>query len=383
MTDVALSLLDGIAALPLWALAIVVALAVTAESSLFVGLVVPGDIIVLLAASGGASPQRIVLLILAVAAGSVAGETIGYGIGRRWGGRVRTSRLGRALGDARWDKAADVLGRHGARAVFGARYVAALHAVLPVLAGTLEMPRRRFLSWSAAGALSWATIYVGAGAAAGASFRQAAEHLTTVTLAVVGLAAVIATVVHLRSKRQAAALDATPTAVAAPAETALAAAVEPAAVTAPPAGRLADRADAATRISAAGRIADASHPDAHTSATGRSFAAVGEAAGATTADQLTGARRDATADQVARTRRGAAVDGLRGRAADGRHQNVRWASAPAGMSGGNGGQGVPGRNRDDNGGGSEVRAAAAPPPTFVACCGCGCDDLRATDATAA
>src|ERR687898_1095310 len=70
MTDVALSLLDGIAALPLWALAIVVAVAVTAESSLFVGLVVPGDIIVLLAASGGASPQRIVLLILAVAAGS-------------------------------------------------------------------------------------------------------------------------------------------------------------------------------------------------------------------------------------------------------------------------------------------------------------------------
>ena len=92
MTDVALSLLDGIAALPLWALALVVALAVTAESSLFVGLVVPGDIIVLLAASGGASPQRIVLLILAVAAGSVAGEAIGYGIGRRWGGRVRTSR---------------------------------------------------------------------------------------------------------------------------------------------------------------------------------------------------------------------------------------------------------------------------------------------------
>jgi len=320
MTDVALSLLDGIAALPLWALAIVVALAVTAESSLFVGLVVPGDIIVLLAASGGASPQRIVLLILAVAAGSVAGETIGYGIGRRWGGRVRTSRLGRALGDARWDKAADVLGRHGARAVFGARYVAAVHAVLPVLAGTLEMPRRRFLSWSAAGALSWATIYVGAGAAAGASFRQAAEHLTTVTLAVVGLAAVIATLVHLRSKRRAAALDATPTAVAAPAETALA--------------------GVGTRVAAA---------------------------------------TIALAEPLAL----GTVDGVRGRAADGRHENVRWASAPAGMSGGNGGQGVPGRNRDDNGGGSEVRAAAAPPPAFVACCGCGCHDRRATDATAA
>jgi membrane-associated protein len=203
MTDAVLSLLDGIAGLPLWALAVVVALAVMAESSLLVGLVVPGDLIVLLAASSGGPLHRSALLVLAVAAGSVAGEAVGYLIGRRWGGRVRAGRLGRALGEPRWDRAGAVLERHGARAVFGARYVAAVHAVLPVVAGTLRMPPRRFLGWSGAGALSWAAVYVTAGAAAGASFRQAADDLTVVTLGVVGALALGAAALALRPRRAA------------------------------------------------------------------------------------------------------------------------------------------------------------------------------------
>jgi len=203
MTDAVLSLLDGVAGLPLWALAAVVALAVMAESSLLVGLVVPGDLIVLLAASSGGSVPRLALLVVAVAAGSLAGEAVGYLLGRRWGGRVRTGRLGRALGEQRWAKAGAVLERHGSRAVFGARYVAAVHAVLPVVAGTLRMPLRRFLGWSAMGALSWATIYVSVGAVAGASFRQAADDLTVVTLVVIGALAVGASALALRSRRAA------------------------------------------------------------------------------------------------------------------------------------------------------------------------------------
>jgi membrane protein DedA with SNARE-associated domain len=185
VTDTILSMLDGIAGLPLWALALAVALAVAAESSLLVGLIVPGDLIVLLAASGGSSAPRAVVLVVAVVAGSVAGETLGYGIGHRWGGRVRTSRLGQALGEERWDRAGRALHHRGGRAVFGARYVAAVHAVLPVAAGTLRMPIRKFLAWSTAGAVTWATLYVCVGAAAGASFREAGEHLAGATLAVV------------------------------------------------------------------------------------------------------------------------------------------------------------------------------------------------------
>lgn len=202
MTESVLSLLDGIAGLPLWALALAVALVVAAESSLLIGLIVPGDLIVLLAASGGGSAPRGAVLVVAVAAGSLAGEALGYAIGRRWGGRVRAGRFGRALGEHRWDRAGHALARHGGRAVFGARYVAAIHAVLPVAAGTLRMPVRKFLAWSAVGALSWAAIYVSVGAAAGASFREAGESLAGATLAVFGVAALAVTGVWFRNRHR-------------------------------------------------------------------------------------------------------------------------------------------------------------------------------------
>ena len=202
MTDAVLSLLDGIAGLPLWALVLAVALIVAAESSLLIGLIVPGDVAILLAASGSPSAPRAVVLVVAVTAGSVAGEMLGYAIGRRWGGRVRASRLGQALGEQRWDRAGHSLAHHGGRAVFGARYVAAVHAVLPVAAGTLRMPFRKFAIWSVAGALSWATLYVTVGAAAGASFREAGEHLAGATLAVFAVVAVAAATVWLRNRHR-------------------------------------------------------------------------------------------------------------------------------------------------------------------------------------
>ncbi len=202
MTDAVLSLLDGIAGLPLWALVVAVALIVAAESSLLIGLIVPGDVAILLAASGSPSAPRAVVLVVAVTAGSVGGEMLGYAIGRRWGGRVRASRLGQALGEQRWDRAGHSLAHHGGRAVFGARYVAAVHAVLPVAAGTLRMPFRKFAIWSVAGALSWATLYVCVGAAAGASFREAGEHLAGATLAVFAVVAVAAAALWLRNRHR-------------------------------------------------------------------------------------------------------------------------------------------------------------------------------------
>jgi membrane-associated protein len=205
MGDIVMPIVDGIATLPLWALALAVALAVAAESSLLVGLIVPGDVIVLLAAAGGTegtSPVRTVVLVVAVASGSVVGEALGYAVGHHWGDAVRRSRPGRALGPERWDKAGRIVERHGARAVFGARWVAAVHAVLPVVAGTLHMPLRRFLGWSAAGAVAWSTVYVTLGAVAGASVRRAGDHMAQVTTMVMVAAAVVGAVLLLRTRRR-------------------------------------------------------------------------------------------------------------------------------------------------------------------------------------
>jgi membrane-associated protein len=186
MVEVIDGLLEALAGLPLWALAAAVAVVMALEASLLTGVVVPGDLVVLFAASTATTPTRFVVLWAAVAAGSVAGETAGYGIGRAFGERVQASRVGRWVGSERWARAGDFLQRRGARAVFAGRFLAAVHAVLPIVAGTVRMRARRFLAAAVVGALTWSALYMTIGALAGASYRAVAEQLNEVSGVVVG-----------------------------------------------------------------------------------------------------------------------------------------------------------------------------------------------------
>jgi membrane-associated protein len=186
MVEVIDGLLAAMAGLPLWALAGAVAVVMALEASLLTGVVVPGDLVVLFAASTATTPTRFVVLWTAVAAGSVVGETVGYGIGHLFGERVQASRIGRWLGPQRWARAADFLQRRGARAVFAGRFLAAVHAVLPVVAGTVRMGYRRFLAACLLGALVWSALYMTIGALAGASYRAVADRLNEVSAVVVG-----------------------------------------------------------------------------------------------------------------------------------------------------------------------------------------------------
>jgi membrane-associated protein len=188
MVELIDGLLAALAGLPLWALAAAVAVVMALEASLLTGVVVPGDLVVLFAASTATTPTRFVVLWAAVAAGSVVGETVGYGIGHLFGERVQASRIGRWLGPRRWARAADFLQQRGPRAVFAGRFLAAVHAVLPVVAGTVRMGYRRFLAACVLGALVWSGLYMTIGVLAGASYRAVAERLNEASgLAVGGL----------------------------------------------------------------------------------------------------------------------------------------------------------------------------------------------------
>jgi membrane-associated protein len=186
MVEVIDGLLAALAELPLWALAAAVAVVMALEASLLTGVVVPGDLVVLFAASTASTPTRFLALWAAVAAGSVVGESVGYGIGRVFGGRVRASRVGRWLGPRRWARATEFLRRRGPRAVFAGRFLAAVHAVLPVVAGTVRMGYRRFVAAAVVGALTWSALYMIIGALAGASYRAVAERLDEVSGVVAG-----------------------------------------------------------------------------------------------------------------------------------------------------------------------------------------------------
>jgi membrane-associated protein len=149
--------------------------------------VVPGDSVVLLAGTTATTPHRFAALVAVTVLGSLTGESVGYLLGRRYGTRLRTSRLGRRLGEHRWTAAEAFLAGRGGRAVAAARFVAMVHALVPVLAGTVGMSYRRLVGWGALGAVAWSVLYAGIGAAAGASWRQYGDRVGLAGLVVLGV----------------------------------------------------------------------------------------------------------------------------------------------------------------------------------------------------
>jgi membrane protein DedA with SNARE-associated domain len=187
--------IDQILSASSWVVLGLVGLIVFAEDALFVGFVLPGESVALLAgvaAKLGHVSLTGVLAVVVVAA--VLGDSVGYQIGRHVGVRVLEVRF-LARRRARIDDARDFLARRGGSAVFLGRWVAFFRAVMPFLAGTAHMRYPQFLAWNAAGGIAWGAAVVLLGYAAGASYAQVEEVVGRDAAAVVALLLLIAVVI--------------------------------------------------------------------------------------------------------------------------------------------------------------------------------------------
>jgi membrane protein DedA with SNARE-associated domain len=121
------------------------------------GLPVPGQTVLitgaLLASQGG---MHIVSLILTGWAGAVAGDAIGYAIGRL-GGRALLVRYGHyvLLNQRRLEYVESFFQRHGGAVVVVARFFEVLRQINGIVAGTAKMPWWRFLIYNTLGAALW------------------------------------------------------------------------------------------------------------------------------------------------------------------------------------------------------------------------------------
>ena len=163
------------------------------EAALFIGLVLPGETALLL---GGvlASQGRVslpTLLGVAVVA-AVAGDSVGYEVGRRWGPALKAGRLGRRIGDQRWARAEAYVAKRGGSAVFLGRWVGLLRALVPAVSGMVRMPYGRFLVYNAAGGTLWAVTVVLLGYFAGASFKRVETYLGQASMFLLGVVVAVA-----------------------------------------------------------------------------------------------------------------------------------------------------------------------------------------------
>jgi membrane-associated protein len=132
--------------------------AVALERSVFIGLFVPGDVILAL---GGIYAARgdldIAWVIVLGAAAALIGESVGFWLGRRYGlSVIRRLPLVNRLED-RLESAREFFNRHGGKTVFIGRYATAAGAFIPFTAGVADMSYPRFLAFDFPAVVIWAT----------------------------------------------------------------------------------------------------------------------------------------------------------------------------------------------------------------------------------
>ena len=176
-------------------------LAIMLETSLFVGLVMPGDTVVLVASTGVADLVDFFVLLGCVLLGSLVGETIGFGIGRLFGEKIRYSKLGSKIGEKNWKMADAFIDSRGGLAVAISRFLPVLHSLVPVVAGASTMRYRVFIRWTVAACAIWATAYVGVGYIAQASYEQIGANLKFGAVIFIAIIIAFMLIVHFAKKR--------------------------------------------------------------------------------------------------------------------------------------------------------------------------------------
>ncbi|MEE4546583.1 DedA family protein [Streptomyces sp. V4-01] len=181
----------------------VVAALVFCEDALFFGFVLPGETAVVL---GGVAASQgnvsVVVMCVVVALAAVAGDSVGYEVGRRFGPRILETRALRSHHE-RIGHAEELIRKRGPAAVFLGRFVAFFRAMMPALAGISRMPYRTFLLFNAAGGIVWGTGFTLLGYFAGSAYQKVERTAGTAVAVVVAVIVVAAFVVwHVRRRRR-------------------------------------------------------------------------------------------------------------------------------------------------------------------------------------
>ncbi|WP_022893323.1 DedA family protein [Agromyces subbeticus] len=165
-------------------------LGILLETSVLIGLVVPGDTVVIVASTAVDGLGEYFALTITVIVGALIGESIGFALGRWFGPHIHASWVGRKIGDENWDRAQRYLERRGGPAVFISRFLPVLHSLIPLTVGMSTMRYRRFIAWTVPACVIWAFAYVTVGWLAAGSYRELSRELHWAGYVFVGVIAV-------------------------------------------------------------------------------------------------------------------------------------------------------------------------------------------------
>ena len=183
---------------------------VFAESGLLFGFFLPGDSLLFTAgllASQGFS--NIILLTVGCAISAIAGDQVGYLIGRRAGPAIFRRPESRFFHQRNVDRARAYFEVHGSKTIIIARFVPVVRTFEPMVAGVGQMNYRRFVTFNVIGGVLWGAGVTLAGYVLGSSIKDVDRFLLPIIALIVAVSFVPVIREVLKARRASAAARST------------------------------------------------------------------------------------------------------------------------------------------------------------------------------
>jgi len=169
-----------------WGGTVLVCVIVFVETGMFVGFFLPGDSLLVTAGVFAASGQlKLGLLLSLVTACAIAGDQLGYGIGRKAGKSLYRKRDSRFFKHEHLQEAHDFYERYGGKTVIMARFIPIIRTFCPPVAGAAKMSYGRYLTYDIFGGLLWVWSMVLVGYSLGRSVPHVEKKIHYVIAVVI------------------------------------------------------------------------------------------------------------------------------------------------------------------------------------------------------
>jgi undecaprenyl-diphosphatase len=164
------------------------------ETGAFVGLVAPGETVVIVGGViAGQGEISLIVLIGIVWSAAILGDTTSFFIGRRLGrGFILRHGPRVKIDEARLEQVESYFERHGGKTILIGRFIGLVRALAPFVVGTSGLAYRRFIPYSIIGCGLWSTTFCVLGYVFWQSFDRVAEIAGKATF---GFGLTVATIV--------------------------------------------------------------------------------------------------------------------------------------------------------------------------------------------
>ncbi len=166
---------------------LLIALIVFGESGMFIGFFFPGDTLLLSAGIfAGQGKLSLTAVILVVALAAIAGDNVGYHIGKRWGRRLFSKPDGTVFRQEYVRRAEDFYEKYGSKAMLFAHFFPIIRTFAPAVAGIARMNYRQFFIFDAIGDSAWAVAVTLVGYWFGTKIPNLDHYIVLAVIGVMG-----------------------------------------------------------------------------------------------------------------------------------------------------------------------------------------------------